>query len=159
MEKGLERVPTLLAQLYAIVDELEASFDGRKFTPDGHLIGSIGEVIAAYMYGLSLLPSSSKDHDAETKDGRLVQIKFTVGTKSFSAYGQPDHLIALQLVNRKNVVEVFNGPGSVALECAGRKQKNGQRQMSIACLKKAMEKVAEVDRIRPINQLVLCQKS
>jgi hypothetical protein len=81
------------------------------------------------------------------------------GAKSFSTYGQPDHLIALQQVNRKNVVEVFNGPGPVALECGGRKQKNGQCQMSIARLKKAMEKVADADHIRPINQLLLCQQS
>ena len=155
MEKGLERVPTLLTQLFSIVDELEASFEGRKFTPDGHLIGSIGEVIAAYMYGLSLLRASVKDHDATTKDGRLVQIKFTTVTSGFSIYGEPDYLIALQLEKRKKVVEVFNGPGRIALECAGDEQKNGQRRMSLARLKEAQARVARVDRIQPINQLLL----
>ncbi len=32
----------LLASLYPIVDRLELLFPGRKFTPDGHLMGSIG---------------------------------------------------------------------------------------------------------------------
>ncbi len=149
MEKGLKRVPILLAQLYAIVDELEASFAGRKFTPDGHLIGSIGEVIAAYMYGLSLFPSLSKDHDAKAKDGRLVQIKFTAGTKSFSVYGQPDHLIALQLVNRKNVVEVFSGSGTVALV---RWQKAKERPVSnVDCTPKESNGEGRGCRPHPTN--------
>ena len=35
----------------AYVAELEAEFPGRHFTLDGHLVGSIGEVMAAYYYG------------------------------------------------------------------------------------------------------------
>ena len=62
----------LLASLYPIVDRLELLFPGRKFTPDGHLVGSIGEVIAARMFGLELLPASAPDHDAITGDGRRV---------------------------------------------------------------------------------------
>ena len=54
----------LLASLYGIVDRLETLFSSRKFTPDGHLVGSIGEVIAAHMFGLTLLPASYPDHDA-----------------------------------------------------------------------------------------------
>ncbi len=39
-------MPALIRQLYRVVAQLEAEF-GRKFTPDGHLVGSIGEVIGA----------------------------------------------------------------------------------------------------------------
>ena len=31
--------------LYTIVNELEIAYPGRRFTLDGHMIGSIGEVI------------------------------------------------------------------------------------------------------------------
>ncbi len=48
-------VGDLLGTLYRIVDRLEALFPGRKFTPDGHLVGSIGEALAAHMFGLDLL--------------------------------------------------------------------------------------------------------
>ena len=67
----------LLASLYRIVDRLELLFPGRKFTPDGHLVGSIGEVVAARMFDLELLPASAPYHDARADDGRRVQIKFT----------------------------------------------------------------------------------
>lgn len=36
-----------ICKLYAITRELELQFPGRKFTPDGHLVGSIGEVLVA----------------------------------------------------------------------------------------------------------------
>jgi hypothetical protein len=40
----------LIRQLYSVVAALEEEeFEGRKFTPDGHLVGSIGEVVAAYV--------------------------------------------------------------------------------------------------------------
>jgi len=43
---------------------LEAQYPGRKFTPDGRLVGSIGEVIAAEALGLNLHSASHPSHDA-----------------------------------------------------------------------------------------------
>lgn len=43
-------IQQLIPQLFAITRQLEASAPGRHFTPDGHLIGSIGEVLAAAYY-------------------------------------------------------------------------------------------------------------
>ena len=36
-----------IRELYRITAELEEKYPGRCFTPDGHLVGSIGEVYAA----------------------------------------------------------------------------------------------------------------
>ena len=36
---------------------------GRKFTMDGHMIGSVGEVFASYHYGIQLYESGHKFHD------------------------------------------------------------------------------------------------
>jgi hypothetical protein len=41
------KLPEAVAQIYRAVEELEALYRPRKFTPDGHLVGSIGEVLAA----------------------------------------------------------------------------------------------------------------
>lgn len=75
-----ERLPLLIAELYRVVSELEAMFPGRHFTPDGHLVGSLGECLAAYHYGLELLPASSPGVDAVC-DGRHVEIKATQGSR------------------------------------------------------------------------------
>ena len=67
----------IIRELYKITAELEEKYSGRRFTPDGPLIGSIGEVYAAEEYGLTLLEASSEKHDALSADGRLIQIKIT----------------------------------------------------------------------------------
>lgn len=71
----IEQVSDLVQRLYALVAEFEALFSGRKFTPDGHLVGSIGKVIAAHRCDLRLFPSSSKSHDGAAQDRRPVEIK------------------------------------------------------------------------------------
>ena len=44
----------LVPELFQITKALEAAAPGRHFTPDGHLVGSIGEAVAAARYGLEL---------------------------------------------------------------------------------------------------------
>ena len=82
----------LLRLLYHIIDRLEALFPSRRFTPDGHLVGSIGEVLPAYMFDLGLLPGPFHRHDAVAIDGRKVQLKFTQGTKTVAFRMELDHL-------------------------------------------------------------------
>ena len=132
-EERLAKIRMLIRQLYAVVSDLEKEFEGRKFTPDGHLVGSIGEVVAAYSFGLKLLPSSNAIHDAETADGTLVQIKLTGGTKGVSLYSEPVHLLVLQLAGNA-FRTVYNGPGGPAWESCGAVQKNGQRTVSLSAL-------------------------
>jgi len=48
------QLPEPVAAIYRAVEQLEAAYPGRRFTPDGHLVGSIGEVVAAEALGLTL---------------------------------------------------------------------------------------------------------
>lgn len=66
----------LISELYAIAAKLNALFPGRKFTPDGHLVGSIGEAIAMIEYGVTLHRHSHPGTDGQI-NGREVQIKAT----------------------------------------------------------------------------------
>lgn len=56
---NIEQVPSKIKEIYKIVEELESLFSGRHFTPDGHMVGSIGEVLAAHHYSLELYPASA----------------------------------------------------------------------------------------------------
>ena len=58
------QVARYLDDLYSASDGLERMFPGRKFTLDGHLVGSIGEVVAAFIFDLDLNPASTLSHDA-----------------------------------------------------------------------------------------------
>lgn len=145
--KGITEIPRLIRQLYEIVAELEQHFPDRRFTPDGHLVGSIGEVLAAYHYDLELLPQIREKHDARAKDGRLVQIKATQVAK-VGLRDKPQHLIVLRILpNKGEAKEVYNGPGELAWENAGKMQRNGQRPISLARLAELMEGVPEQDRL------------
>ena len=148
-------VGELLASLYRIVERLEVLFPGRKFTPDGHLVGSIGEVIAARMFGLELLPASAPDHDAIAGDGRKVQIKFTQGTRGVALRAEPDHLLVLCLDRDRSLQVVYNGKGKSPWSQSGKMQKNGQRQISLARLRTIDRAVPERDRLSPCGMIDL----
>ncbi len=71
-------LPEPVAKIYEAVAELESGYPGRKFTPDGHMVGSIGEVVAAEALGLTLYAMSKPGHDAFDANSD-VQIKMTAG--------------------------------------------------------------------------------
>lgn len=142
----VQEVPGLIGRLYELVAQLEALFPGRRFTPDGHLVGSIGEVVAAHRYGLELLPHSARGHDARTASGALVEIKATQGS-SVALRGKPNHLIVLHISKLGEASEVYNGPGAPVWEAAGSMQPNGQRPISLSKLRRLMAFVPEALRL------------
>lgn len=139
-------VASLVRELYQLTARLEALFPGRRFTPDGHLVGSIGEVLAAARYGLTLSRASESGHDATTPDGRRVQIKVTQG-KRVALSSAPDFLIVLKLLPSGDLAEVYSGPGGIPWDACGLLQKNGQRPLSLAKLQRLMRDVPPEARV------------
>jgi hypothetical protein len=123
------KLPPPVAAIYRAVAELEALYPDRKFTPDGHLVGSIGEVVAAEALGLTLHPSSHPGHDAFDAHGD-VQIKMTAGD-SVSLYATCDRLVVLRVVSPQEAEIVYDGDGRPAWDEAGPIGRNGQRRVSI----------------------------
>src|SRR6185436_11094544 len=129
------QLPPEVAAIYLAVAALEKKHPERKFTPDGHMVGSIGEVIAAEALGLTLHPASYPCHDAFDKNGGNVQIKLT-SRESISMYSACERLVVLKMVKPYREAEiVYDGPGQEAWACAGKKSKNGQRSISLAKLR------------------------
>jgi uncharacterized protein DUF6998 len=126
-------LPEPVARIYKAVAELEALYPGRKFTPDGHLVGSIGEVVAAEALGLTLYPMSRPGHDAYDAKGD-VQIKTTAG-KSVAMRASCKRLVVLRILPPKEAEIVYDGPGKPAWKCAGNKGTNGQKSVGIARLR------------------------
>jgi hypothetical protein len=139
-------VRSLLDTLYATTGRLESIFRGRKFTLDGHLVGSVGEVIAAYMFELDLLRCSNKGHDATSVTGRKVEVKLTQGAYVGIRH-EPEHLIVLQHPKGKPVSVVFNGPGKPPWERADEMGRNGQRSIRLSALRILDKQVADADRL------------
>jgi hypothetical protein len=123
-------------------EELAALYPGRPFTPDGHLVGSIGEVVAAQVLGLTLYPPSRPGHDAYDVNGD-VQIKMTAG-RSVAMYATCTRLVVLRVVSPEEAEIVFDGPGEIAWTNAGKMGKNGQRVISLARLRTIAAKAEQI---------------
>ncbi|MBO4909330.1 MAG: hypothetical protein J5476_08635 [Lachnospiraceae bacterium] len=125
-----------VTELLRIVDELEDRFPGKKFTLDGHLLGSMGEVLAEYYYQIKPYRNSAKTHDGEV-GGKRVQVKITQGD-SVDINDVPDYLLVLFL-NKKDgsVYEVYNGPCEWLRDC--KRTKNGWYS-------RTLNKLAELDK-------------
>ena len=135
-----------IKELYEISAELERLFPGRHYTPDGHMIGSIGEALAASYYGLELVPASAETLDAWAADGRLVQIKATQISR-ISLSSEPQWLLVLRIHRNGTFSEEYNGPGKLAWEHCGKMQKNGQRPISLAKLRILQAEVPDSVRL------------
>ena len=152
LRKGccLEMLEEKIRELYRIITELEETYPGRHFTPDGHLVGSIGEVYVAEKYGLSLLEASKEKHDARSADGRLIQIKITQ-TDRASICSEPDYPIVIKMDRNGGIEEIYNGKGAAPWNLAGKLQKNGQRSISLSKLISLNDTVPSEDRIRKVE--------
>ncbi|MGA2341156.1 MAG: hypothetical protein ABSF75_14765 [Terracidiphilus sp.] len=154
------KIPQIIARLYLLVDELESLFPERRFTPDGHLVGSIGEVVAKYFYALELLPPSCRNLDAHTREdpSRTVQIKLTAGNVvSFADYDDhPDLLIVMKIDRCGGFDEVYNGPYPHDLLASKSVSKRRVRSVSTTQLRNAQSRIQRAlddeGRIRLLNE-------
>ena len=155
-QKKMDMVKIQVQKMIEIVKELETEFPGRHFTLDGHLVGSIGEVMAAYYYGIELYTASTEIHDGEV-DGKKVQIKITQQDNIVIRY-EPDYLIVLYLNKNGNIYEVYNGKGKIPWESSSKRDCNRNRHMKVNKLMELDKSVPEQERIFPINQIIKMQR-
>jgi len=75
-EKELQKIIT---ELWKIVSRLENNYkkDDRKFTIDGHLLGSIGEVYAKEKFKLKLLPKIDRNTKRQDNNTQQNKVSFT----------------------------------------------------------------------------------
>jgi len=134
--------------IYSAVTELEKMFPGRPFTPDGHMVGSLGECLVADAYNLELMPPSNEGYDAVTKEGKKVEIKATQ-SKSVAFRSCSEHTIIIKINKNGTFSECYNGPGNIIWQTFSGKKipKNGQYQISL-------KKIAELYENVPLSQRI-----
>ncbi|MBR3312040.1 MAG: hypothetical protein IKG15_09510 [Solobacterium sp.] len=152
----MDMIKDKIQELFITVNELEVEFPERRFTIDGHLLGSIGEVLSAYYYGIELYRSSTKVHDGEIGK-RKVQIKITQQDNILIS-AEPDYLLVLYLAKNGIVYEVYNGPGKEPWNTASKKDSHNYRHMRVNKLMKLDEAVPEEERITAINSIPKMKK-
>ena len=132
-----EDVRTAITKIFRSCQRL-TELTKRPFSPDGHLVGSFGEVVAAELLNLTLMPPSNDGYDAIDDQGRRVEIKATTRTSiGLSASGTRAERLVVVVVDGDGETEVaYDGPTAPAWDVAGKPQKNGQRRISVSTLKK-----------------------
>ena len=142
----------LVRQLYSIVSDLERMFPGRPFTPDGHMVGSLGECLVADAYNLKLMPPSNQGYDAVTSSGKRIEIKATQA-KSVAFRSCPEHTIIIRIFRDGTFEEFYNGPGELIWQqFEGRtKPTNGQFAISLSKVRKLNEAVDSYERVPRIE--------
>ena len=128
----------LVRQFYSLTSELDKLFPKRSFIPDGHIVESLCEVLAAQHFDLELLPASSKIHNARTRDNAvLVQIKSAQGESVVLRSDQvPQHLVVMKLSEAGEPELIYNGPGALAYSTGAKQPSNGQRAVRLNTLRK-----------------------
>ena len=144
----MHKFQVLVRKLYDIVDELEEMFPGRSFTPDGHMVGSMGECLVAEAHGLELQEASNKGFDAVTGSGLEVEIKATQRNRVGFRH-KPEHAIVIKINRDGSFDEVYNGPGSLIWNEFEGKEPNtsGQYQISTSKLSNLNDSVSSSDTI------------
>lgn len=125
----------LIREVFANCAELSRRFN-RPVSPDGHLVGSLGEIYAREQLGLELMGPSNEGFDARAPDGVPVEIKATTKNSiSLSSNGtKSEMLVVVKFDETGQGRIVYNGPSAVAWELAGKPQKNGQQRLSLSRL-------------------------
>jgi hypothetical protein len=142
----------LVGELFRLTDELQ-KMTSQPFTPDGHLVGSLGEVFAASAYELELEPPSTKACDARDKNGKRCEIKATFGNRvafrRHNADCEPHYCLVLRLKKDADFDEIYNGPMRLILDKleARALPSNGQLQISLAQLQVLNAQVHDEDRL------------
>lgn len=144
----MKRIHSQVQRLIEIVNELEEDYPGRHFTLDGHLVGSLGEVVAAYHYGITLYTASSPIHDGEIGK-RKVQIKVTQQDNVVIG-NEPEYLLVLYMNKNGAFYEVYNGPGKAPWESASRRDSHNNRHMRVNRLMKLDKMVQDRNRIKQL---------
>lgn len=150
-EEKMNGVKLQVQKLISIVKELEEDFPGRHFTLDGHLVGSIGEVMAAYYYGIELYTASAVAHDGEV-NGRKVQIKISQQNDIVINH-EPEFLIVLYLNKGGDIYEVYNGPGKEPWDSASKRDSHNNRHMRVNKLMELDKSVLSEKRIEALHPI------
>ncbi len=155
-KEKMDGIRNKVQQLIGIVSDFEEDFPGRHFTLDGHLVGSIGEVLAAYYYGIELYKASTEVHDGVV-DGRKVQIKITQ-QDDIVINEEPEYLLVLYLTKKGDVYEIYNGPGFDPWNSASKKDSHNNRHMRVNKLMELDAQVIQKNRIATKNPIEKMKK-
>ena len=105
-----DKFDELIKQIYSAVDGLREMFPNKRFTPDGRMVGDIGEVIGQYYYGIELHKTATHKGSDGIIMGRHVQIKCTQREETYLK-DEHDLFLVIKIFPDGSWKEIYNGDG------------------------------------------------
>ena len=142
-----------IAEIYTIANELGDAFGIDTCTPDGHLLGAIGQIAAKIAFGLEF-GSEEEEHNCSWSDGvRKINVQVRCsGRGNIALRREPEYLIALEIAPNGSIRLLFNGPGKLVWERIDH-QKSTQKYASANLLRRVQTEVAQRDQLPIIEDL------
>jgi hypothetical protein len=115
------------------------------------MVGSIGEALAQYYYGVRLNRPSTEGEDGQAGCGP-VEVKITQ-RENVALRSKPKTLLVFKLFENGDFEEVYNGGGSRVWATINteRTPSNGQFQVRLNTLRRLMREVPESERVKKVR--------
>ena len=103
-----------IRHLYVSVDKLNSAFPGKPFTPDGRMVGDVGEAIAAIKFGVVLDKKLRKHWDGYLIDssGKKHEVQVKTTQKDETYLKEPPHegkLLVFKIFRNGDYKCYYNG--------------------------------------------------
>lgn len=128
-------VQHMLASIFTAQRALRALAPEFRWTGLGNLLGDFGEFVAISHYGLTKAPGGSSGFDAETPDGRTVQIKTNYHANQIGFRGEADLLLVVGVNPDGTWSEIYFGDFAVVQENSRYSARDNKHMIAISKLK------------------------
>src|SRR4030042_3640788 len=136
-------VQAILASIFSSQKALKALAPDYKWAGLGNLLGDFGELVATDHYGLKRAASGSGDYDAETKDGKKVQIKTNYAAKQIGFRGKADLLLAIHVNGDGTWEEIYYGDFNKVLKQTRRSERDNKNMIAITKLRQIKDMIGK----------------
>ena len=142
-----------IAEIYKIANELGRAFNIDRCTPDGHLLGAIGQIAEKIAFNLEFARQEEEHNCVWSAGGKIINVQVRCSARgSIAIRKEPENLIALEIVETGKIRLLFNGPGKYVW-CKIEHQKSNQKTVSSRILREAQQDVSATDQIPIVNNI------
>lgn len=142
-----------IAAIYTIANELGSEFGIDTCTPDGHLLGAIGQIAAKIAFGLQFGSEKDEHNCSISHNGKKTNIQVRSTSRgSIALRAEPEYLVALEISPCGSIMLLFNGPGRYVWEIVNG-QKNLQKYASRNQLIQAQSRAGMNDNLPILDNI------
>ncbi len=140
-ESAVRAVKSIVATIYSAQNALRALAPEYKWAGLGNLLGDYGEFVATKHYHLEKVAPGSDGFDAQTLDGKRVQVKTNHAADQIGFRGTADLLLVLQVDESGSWKEVYYGDFASVQKEARRSERDNKWMITVSKLRTLQSRV------------------